>query len=347
MKTEFPVTLSQSAKQASRAISRQRTVMLHSHPGLGKSSILKQLAKKHNLFVIDWRGSTADPTDLSGMPDTSGKYATYKPFDTFPLMNTAIPINPETKLPYNGWLLLMDEFNSAPRSVMAAAYKLILDREVGQHKLHPRVAIAAAGNFATSGAIVNPMGTAAQSRMSHLVIEADLTEFVEHGIKSGFDSRVLAFVGHRRKLLHNFTPDVVHLSFTCPRTWEMVSDYVKGEENVRQWLPLLAGTIGDGAAAEFVTFTELSIDLPKFDEIVMAPETTMVPDEAGHLYAMVGTISDALTPANVDEAMKYVNRMSKEYQYLIVRGASARDPNLQYKPSIDKWIEENAEFLFG
>ena len=39
--------------------------MLTSSPGLGKSSIAAQIAKKHNLKLIDIRLAQSDPTDLN------------------------------------------------------------------------------------------------------------------------------------------------------------------------------------------------------------------------------------------------------------------------------------------
>jgi len=39
--------------------------MLVSSPGVGKSTIIKELAKKNNLKVIDLRLSQCDPTDLN------------------------------------------------------------------------------------------------------------------------------------------------------------------------------------------------------------------------------------------------------------------------------------------
>ena len=39
--------------------------MVVGSPGTGKSDIIKQVAQKHNLKVIDVRLSQADPTDLN------------------------------------------------------------------------------------------------------------------------------------------------------------------------------------------------------------------------------------------------------------------------------------------
>ena len=40
----------------------------------------------------------------------------------------------------------LDEITNAPMAVQAASYRLILDREVGQYKLHDKVFIASAGS---------------------------------------------------------------------------------------------------------------------------------------------------------------------------------------------------------
>ncbi|MFR7882339.1 MAG: hypothetical protein ACLU5J_13335 [Christensenellales bacterium] len=90
-----------------------------------KSSVDKQIAKEYNLKLIDLRLS-CDPTDLTGLPHFEGRKATFSPFDIFPTEYAPIPENKE------GWLLFLDEFNSANKAVQAASYKLILDRMVGK-----------------------------------------------------------------------------------------------------------------------------------------------------------------------------------------------------------------------
>ena len=98
-----------------------------SSPGIGKSAIMKQLAKDYNLELIDIRLSMCDPTDLNGLPcfnEKTGK-AEFRPFDMFPVKGTPLPPGK------NGWLMFFDEFNSAPKSIQAASYKIMLDHMVG------------------------------------------------------------------------------------------------------------------------------------------------------------------------------------------------------------------------
>ena len=90
---------------------------VQSSPGMGKSSIMRAIASELNLQLIDHRLSTSAPEDLSGLPrfDEDGK-ARFSPFaDLFPTEDTPLPPGKE------GWMLFLDEFNSASKSVQAAA----------------------------------------------------------------------------------------------------------------------------------------------------------------------------------------------------------------------------------
>lgn len=115
------VKISQAVSMLTKFIRAGLVPMLRGSPGMGKSSIVHQIAKEYNLKVIDLRLSQCDPTDLMGMPSIKDGKAKYVPMDTFPIEGDAIPLNKETGQPYSGWLLFLDEFNGASISVQAAA----------------------------------------------------------------------------------------------------------------------------------------------------------------------------------------------------------------------------------
>ena len=84
-------------------------------PGVGKSEIVKQIADEYGLKLIDCRLSTMEPVDLNGIPWIQEGKAKFNPYDIFPLESTPIPQG------YQGFLLFLDEFNSASRATQAAA----------------------------------------------------------------------------------------------------------------------------------------------------------------------------------------------------------------------------------
>ena len=109
------VTPSKAIELVSCALRAKLVPMLHGSPGIGKSDIAKNVAKKFNLKLIDIRLAQCDPTDLNGFPKLDGKKAGYVPMSTFPIEGDSIPEG------YAGWLILFDELTSAPRSIQAAA----------------------------------------------------------------------------------------------------------------------------------------------------------------------------------------------------------------------------------
>lgn len=59
------ITPAQASKLILDVFKARLVPMVTSSPGLGKSSIAKQIAEKQNLFVIDLRLAQCDPTDLN------------------------------------------------------------------------------------------------------------------------------------------------------------------------------------------------------------------------------------------------------------------------------------------
>lgn len=196
-----------------RALQAGNVPFLTSSPGMGKSAIIRSVAEEFGMKLIDHRLSTSAPEDLSGLPFRNVDRAEFIPFaDLFPIEGDEIPEG------YNGWILFLDEFNSAKKEVVAAAYKLILDRMTGQKKLHPNVMIICAGNKATDRAIVNPLGTAMQSRVVHFEMELNFDIFVEDVmIPQEWDERLVAFLHANPGYLHDFDPAHKNKTFCCPR----------------------------------------------------------------------------------------------------------------------------------
>ena len=125
-------------------------------PGIGKSSIVRDIAEKASLPVIDLRASLLDPTDLRGIPSISNGLATWCPPAFLPRPNQA------------PGLLFLDEINAAPPLVQASLYQLVLDRRIGEYELPPGWWIVAAGNRQQDRAVTFRMSSALVNRFIHL-----------------------------------------------------------------------------------------------------------------------------------------------------------------------------------
>lgn len=335
------VKISQAITMLTQMIKARLVPMLVGSPAVGKSSIAHQIAAQYNLKVIDLRLSQCDPTDLMGFPTIKGDKASYVPMDTFPVEGDPIPAG------YSGWMLFLDELNGAPLAVQKAAYKLILDRMVGSHHLHKNVAIIAAGNLETDGAAVETMSTALQSRLIHLELVADPHEWVEWASANNVDHRITSFIGFKPSNLYTFSPDHTDKTYASPRTWHFASQILAiTPDGSKDLLPILAGTISEGVAREFISFCKIHESLPKIHEIAASPKTTNVPSEPSILYALTGSIGAHADEGTIAPLLEYVSRMPAEFQVVTLREVIRRNRKLMAAPAVQSWISKSATNLF-
>lgn len=311
-----------------------------SSPGMAKSAIHASIAKEFKLKVLDYRLSQMAPEDLMGLPMRNDKgRAEFTPFVDFPLETDAIPAG------YNGWLLFLDEFTSGSKMVQAAAYKLVLDRMVGQHRLHPSCYCVAAGNMMTDRAIVNQLSTAMQSRLIHLELELNHSDFMDHAVVAKFDCRVTGFLDFQPSKLSTFSPAHNDKTFACPRTWEFVSRLIEGQESSEISLKMIAGTIGEGAAIEFVTYARNYDQIPSYGAIVADPRTTMVPHESGPRYAVISMLLSLFQEKDLLQIMKYTKRFPPELQVIFYRGVLRRYPKIRNHPDFADITNDIVRYL--
>lgn len=340
----LPINVNQAMADIIRTIKVKLVPMLSGSPGIGKSDLIRQIADKFNLQVIDLRLAQCDPTDLLGFPHIcqETKKASYMPMNTFPVEGDALPKGKD------GWLLFLDEFNHADRSVQKAAYKLTLDRMVGDRKLHPNVAIVAAGNLSTDNALVEEMSTATQSRVIHLELAVDANLWIEWATKNKVDHRITSFIQYKPGNLHQFQPDHKDKTFPAPRTWEFLSRLISDipeDQLSYNLLPLMAGTIGEGMAREFLGFTKVYKSLLTVEEILAAPNQVPVPDNPSAMYALTGSIADKATKDNMEKLHEFIVRLPAEFQMICMREIVRRKEQMFHLPVVQNWAIHNAKEL--
>lgn len=317
---------------------------VQSSPGMGKSSIMRSIADELNLKMIDHRLSTSAPEDLSGLPRFNEMgHAEFVPFSgLFPIEGMKVPSG------HQGWMLFLDEMNSADKRVQAAAYKLILDRMTGQHNLHENCVITAAGNLSTDRALVNPLSTAMQSRVVHLEMEINFEEWLyDVALKENYDSRIIAFLSQYPSKLMDFRPDHNEKTFCCPRTWEFTNRLIQDKEITDETATLLAGTITSGTAVDFVQFTKIYKDLVSVKTILADPSNCPIPQEASGKWAVITHMMEKITKDNFDDLCTYANRFSLDFKILFYRSVLVQHPELRQHQSFIKAMSEMARYLAG
>ena len=335
------VTISKAKDMLCYFLKARLVPLIVGSPGLGKSQICQQIANEFGLLLIDVRLGQCDVTDLLGFPQIKGDKASYIPMATFPIEGDQVPKG------YNGWLLLFDELTSASPSLQAAAYKILLDRMVGNHPLHKNVAIVCAGNLETDNAIVQPMSTALQSRLVHMELVVDAKEWADWAATAGIDPRITSYINFKPGSLYTFQPDHTDVTYASPRTWEFANRVMQVVDlDSPHLLPMLAGTISEGVAREFLSFCRNFANLPKISEILQSPDTITIPREPSILFALTGALSHNASADNMDQLMKFIARLPLEFQVVCLRETVRRKREMMSVGAVQKWIASNATELF-
>lgn len=317
---------------------------IQSSPGMGKSSIVKQIAEEYNLQLIDCRLSTMEPTDLNGLPWFNNGKAEFQPYSFFPLEDSPIPPGKE------GWILFLDEFNSASRATQAAAYRVVLDHEIGQHKLHKNCVVIAAGNKMSDGAITNKLSTAMSSRVIHLNMELNFEDWRDNfALPQKIDERIIAYLSMYPEKLMEFDPDRDEQTFTCPRTWEFVSKLLKfTKKKPDEIVDLIAGAITGEQASSFSQFCKVYKDLVTLKDILADPEIPCPKDKAGQ-WAILIHLSNAVDVKTIEPVLNWVDKnFDKSLEVTFLRTLNASHGTEFFSlPAYCEFTQKLAKYMMG
>ncbi|MEM1352799.1 MAG: MoxR family ATPase, partial [Pseudomonadota bacterium] len=284
--------------------------MLHGKPGVGKSQVVQQLANSIGARLFDVRLTTIEPQDLRGLPyydHDQKKTVWYRPED--------LPDDPNTPS-----ILFLDELTAASPYLQPTVYGLLQERRVGQHLLPASVMILAAGNTVEDGAIAYEIGTALSDRLIHVHVQADTEDWLtQYAGPKGLSPAVTAFLRSRPDLLDT-TEEALrrgHMIACTPRAWERVSDILTAVSDRRAREAMIAGTVGDAVAAEFIVVSdEIAGSLDAVGLLAASPgdRAALYPDHLHGLnalvFALVG-LADARTIAAVIEVMEGLRRLAE------------------------------------
>jgi ATPase family associated with various cellular activities (AAA) len=220
------------------------STMIWGAPGIGKSSIVSQIATVNQLEFIDIRLSQLAPTDLRGLPVAEDGVSKWFPPEFLPQRGKGI--------------LFLDEINMAPPAMQGMAQQLILDRRVGSYIVPDGWFVWAAGNRKEDRAGVFEMPAPLANRFLHLQVEADFESFKTYALGEGMHEQIIAFLSFRPTLLHKI--DLQQPAWCSPRSWMMAS-------NLHQNGLDLAPAIGAAASAEFQAFLVMYNSLPNLEPI--------------------------------------------------------------------------------
>ena len=243
--TEFPeMNIRTVEEQAEAAYDLKESFLLIGDPGVGKSSIFRQVGKRiaeqkgkefveyfdasederdryiqnpeGYFFFVDIRITEMDRSELVGVP-----VRTDKPYTVYSRPSWAVLLS----TPGADGFLFLDEFNQGLPDVKNACFKVVLDRVLGDKRVAPDVGIAAACNM---GEIFgnDPITPANINRFGAGVLVVSPEEWREYAVQQGIEEAIIAFTKAMPEDALYKEPNGEN-PFVTPRQLEKISKGIK------------------------------------------------------------------------------------------------------------------------
>ncbi|EHP30268.1 hypothetical protein SMGD1_1745 [Sulfurimonas gotlandica GD1] len=305
-------------------------------PGIGKSSIVKQIAQSNGVGFIDLRLALMDPTDLKGIPfyDKESHTALWAPPAFLPKSGEGI--------------LFLDELNTAAPSVQASAYQLILDRRVGEYELPDGWAIVAAGNRESDRGVTYRMPSPLANRFVHFEMEVNVDDWKYWAYKKGIDDRIISYISYINEHLFTFDAKSDVKSFATPRSWEYVDSILKSNISKELLLDAISGAISREVAVGFLSFTKVMNRLPDIQAILASGEGEYS-EEVDVLYALsIALVSAYLKEPNdemLDNILKYTLELKSEFAVMCVQDLQRNGVKMEHSDVFKEWVKKFAYLL--
>ena len=275
------LTSNQVKKTIVRCIKVKQPAFLWGPPGIGKSELVTQITNEMGGHMIDLRMGQLDPMDLRGIPvpnKETGQMEFY-PLDALPTEELA------SKYPIV--ILFMDELTSAPPSVLAAAYQLILDRKLGNYTLPDNVVVLAAGNRESDKGVTFRMPTPLANRFAHFEMKIDFDSWVDWAVTHNVNKDVVGYLTFAKSDLYDFDAKSSSRAFATPRSWTFASNLIDDSDDIATMTNLVAATVGDGIAVKFMAHKKVASKMPNPLDILKGKVTGLEIREVSAMYSLV------------------------------------------------------------
>lgn len=301
------------------------TPMLWGPPGIGKTSLVAQAAHEAGVGFKSVIAHLYQPVDVLGLPYIVDGRCEYAPPSVFP----------DASRDGERGVFFIDELPNCVPAMQSAWGIVILERSTKHYKFPPGWVIACAGNREGDRAGSSRLVSALENRLVHVNVEPSSEEFLQHAVGRAMHPTVPAFLQERPDMLLRFDARSSEKAFPSPRAWERASDVMKLPLAEAARVEMLKGTVGAGAAIEFVAFSKVFDELPRLADVLSGKADLSElrrPDVLrAVVYSVLAWVGEKPELERVEAAAGVVGRLADEWASLLLARLYRFDQNLLLK----------------
>ena len=293
---------SQLAVLIEAMVKEKQPLLITGQPGVGKSQITAQVARKMGVNHKIYHPAICDPTDFKGVcwPNVQTQRA-----DILPLTDLAELLDAKEPTIAN-----FEDLGQAPRSVQAPFMQLMEARRLGPFQVPKCVTFIATTNRRTDRAGVEGLLEPVKSRFVTIVeLVTKLEDSLAWWYAGNRSPLVAGFLRMRPDLLCKFDPSNDMGQSPLPRTWAHVDTLLKMGLPGDVETAAVCGAVGVGAGGEFIAYVKVARELFDLDEALRHPDKAPIPEAPSALYATVAGLAYRATAKNFGSIVTYAERL--------------------------------------
>lgn len=341
-----------------REVGHELTILVQSEPGVGKSSMLRQLASelgdKYLPVYID--APVVDiPDIMMPMVDTEQCVTRFAP-------NALWGLNSGKRL-----IIMLDELLKASGPTKLILTRLLLERTLGEFSLPEGSIVFATSNNATDG-----VGDTVQAHLRNRISVVSLRKpTAEEWLKNfAFPNKVspeiCAWVKQYPQCMASYldgdaakdNPYIFNPSRTKGGAFVSGRSLAKADAIVSRrhklgdtaTIAALAGTIGASAAKDMQAFLSVADKLPSMHDLVTKPLKVKLPtDDPSAMLILLYGCAMRVTQSELLPLLKAIDRMPKEYQLIFMRSLLSQSSKQWAAgvPEVTKWHIDNKDLMIS
>lgn len=327
--------------------------LLRGEPGIGKSSLLKDIADSLGYEYAYIDVPNMDLGDIA-MPviDHETKTTRYYPNARFKV-HEGKPV-----------VIMLDEFTKGADPVKNMLHPMLekANPRLGDLSLNKDCVVFMTGNLSSDGVGDNLKAHSMNRVVPITVSKPTADEWLDWAIPKGIEPEVCAWVSRFPQVMASYTdgnqnenpyiynPKKTMGAFVSPRSLETASNIVRTrkDNDPDSVISALTGAIGEAGARDMQAYIEFADQLPTWETIIANPKTTTVPTKPGACAITVFSAISRVEKDNINHFMQYLERFDAEWQAVFainIAKTNGKQATAFSSKAFADWVAKNQDLL--